>query len=180
MRLATFVNLLRPQWRAWVETLSALIVIVFVLLILSPSWEYITNQWLIATPALELHDSVRVAAIGVGAALMMLIALVRLAERSSPWHVVSAVAVLAGVIVGMWLLRPVLVTLGNINLIIFFVGVVMARAGHGCPDRVSFGAATLSYLAPTTHSSHHRRQSDDEAMSTPIPLSVPLFVFWGR
>ena len=92
MRLATFVNLLRPQWRAWVETLSALIVIVFVLLILSPSWEYITNQWLITTPALELHDSVRVAAIGVGAALMMLIALVRLAERSSPWQVVSAVA----------------------------------------------------------------------------------------
>ena len=94
MRLTTFVSALRPQWRAWVDTVSALIVIVFVLLVLSPSWEYIENQWLITTPALELHDSVRVAAIGVGAVLMMLIALVRLAERSNARQVVSAVAVL--------------------------------------------------------------------------------------
>ncbi len=75
----------------------------FVLLILSPSWEYIENQWLITTPALELHDSVRVAAIGVGAVLMMLIALVRLAARANARQVSSAVAVLAVVIVGMWL-----------------------------------------------------------------------------
>ena len=180
MRLATFVNLLRPQWRAWVETLSALIVIVFVLLILSPSWEYITNQWLITTPALELHDSVRVAAIGVGAALMMLIALVRLAERSSPWQVVSAVAVLAGVIVGMWLLRPVLVTLGNINLIIFFVVMVALCVVMGVPIAFAFGIATLSYLALTTRTPLTIVVSRmDEGMSTLILLSVPLFVFLG-
>ena len=180
MRLATFVNLLRPQWRAWVETLSALIVIAFVLLILSPSWEYITNQWLITTPALELHDSVRVAAIGVGAALMMLIALVRLAERSSPWQVVSAVAVLAGVIVGMWLLRPVLVTLGNINLIIFFVVMVALCVVMGVPIAFAFGIATLSYLALTTRTPLTIVVSRmDEGMSTLILLSVPLFVFLG-
>ena len=71
MRLTTFVNLLRPQRRAWVETVGALIVILYVLLLLAPSWEYTSGQWPITTPALEMHDAFRVAAIGVGALLMM-------------------------------------------------------------------------------------------------------------
>jgi tripartite ATP-independent transporter DctM subunit len=180
MRLTTFVNLLRPRWRAWVDTVSALIVIVFVLLILSPSWEYITNQWLITTPALELHDSVRVAAIGVGAALMMLIALVRLAERATAGQVASAVAVLAMVIVGLWLLRPVFATLGNANLIIFFVALVALCVVMGVPIAFAFGIATLSYLALTTRTPLTIVVSRmDEGMSTLILLSVPLFVFLG-
>ena len=180
MRLTTFVNLLRPQWRAWVDTVSALIVIVFVLLILSPSWEYITNQWLITTPALELHDAVRVAAIGVGAVLMMLIALVRLAERANARQVASAVAVLAVAIVGMWLLRPVFATLGNVNLIIFFVAMVALCVAMGVPIAFAFGVATLSYLALTTRTPLTIVVSRmDEGMSTLILLSVPLFVFLG-
>ncbi|MEP6941677.1 MAG: TRAP transporter large permease subunit [Betaproteobacteria bacterium] len=180
MRLTTFVNLLRPQWRAWVDTVSALIVIVFVLLILSPSWEYISNQWLITTPALELHDSVRVAAIGVGAVLMMLIALVRLAERASARQVAVAVTLLAVVIAGMWLLRPVLVTLGNVNLIIFFVVLVALCVVMGVPIAFAFGIATLAYLALTTRTPLTIVVSRmDEGMSTLILLSVPLFVFLG-
>ena len=180
MRLTTFVNLLRPQWRAWVDTVSALIVIVFVLLILSPSWEYITNQWLITTPALELHDAVRVAAIGVGAVLMMLIALVRLAERANARQVASAVAVLAVAIVGMWLLRPAFATLGNVNLIIFFVAMVALCVAMGVPIAFAFGVATLSYLALTTRTPLTIVVSRmDEGMSTLILLSVPLFVFLG-
>jgi tripartite ATP-independent transporter DctM subunit len=180
MRLTTFVSALRPQWRAWVDTVSALIVIVFVLLVLSPSWEYIENQWLITTPALELHDSVRVAAIGVGAVLMMLIALVRLAERSNAHQVLSAVAVLVIVIAGMWLARPVFATLGNVNLIIFFVALVALCVVMGVPIAFAFGIATLSYLALTTRTPLTIVVSRmDEGMSTLILLSVPLFVFLG-
>jgi len=180
MRLTTFVNMVRPQWRAWVDTVSALIVIVFVLLILSPSWEYIGNQWPITTPALELHDAVRVAAIGVGAVLMMLIALVRLAERANARQVASVMAVLAVVIVGMWLLRPMFVTLGNVNLIIFFVALVALCVAMGVPIAFAFGVATLSYLALTTRTPLTIVVSRmDEGMSTLILLSVPLFVFLG-
>jgi tripartite ATP-independent transporter DctM subunit len=180
MRLTTFVMLLRPQWRAWVETISALIVILFVLLILSPSWDYIKDQWLITTPALELHDSVRVSAIGVGAALMMLIALVRLAERATLVQFASAVAVLAVAIVGMWLSKPVFATLGNVNLIIFFVVLVAVCVVMGVPIAFAFGIATLSYLALTTRTPLTIVVSRmDEGMSTLILLSVPLFVFLG-
>src|SRR5512143_569958 len=66
MRLTTFVTLLTPGRRAWVDTLGALIVIAFVLLILPAAYEYGVDQWMIVTPALEIHDAFRVAAIGVG------------------------------------------------------------------------------------------------------------------
>jgi tripartite ATP-independent transporter DctM subunit len=180
MRLTTFVNLLRPAWRAWVDAVAALIVIAFVLLILSPSWEYITNQWLITTPALELHDAYRVAAIGVGAVLMMVIALVRLAERAEARHVSSAVAMLAVVVVALWLLRPWFATLGNANLVIFFVLLVAACVVIGVPIAFAFGVATMSYLALTTRTPLTIVVSRmDEGMSTLILLSVPLFVFLG-
>jgi len=180
MRLTTFVNLMRPAWRAWVDSVSALIVIVFVLLILSPSWEYIAGQWLITTPALELHDAVRVAAIGVGAVLMMVIALARLAERSQLRHIVSAVAVIAAACVGLWLLRPVFAVLGNLNLIIFFVGMVALFVVMGVPIAFAFGLATMSYLALTTRTPLTIVVSRmDEGMSALILLSVPLFVFLG-
>jgi tripartite ATP-independent transporter DctM subunit len=180
MRLTTFVNLLRPTWRAWVDGVAALIVIAFVLLILSPAWEYITNQWLITTPALELHDAYRVAAIGVGAVLMMVIALLRLAERVEARHVASAVAVLVVAIVALWLMRPVFATLGNVNLIIFFVLLVALCVVIGVPIAFAFGVATLSYLALTTRTPLTIVVSRmDEGMSTLILLSVPLFVFLG-
>lgn len=180
MRLTTFVNLLRPQWRAWVDTVTALIVIMYVLLILAPSYEYITGQWVIATPALELHDAYRVASIGVGVVLMMAIALVRLAERAEVRHVVSAVAVLAVAVTAFWLLRPFFATLGNVNLVIFFVGMVALCVVMGVPIAFAFGLATLSYLALTTRTPLTIVVSRmDEGMSTLILLSVPLFVFLG-
>jgi tripartite ATP-independent transporter DctM subunit len=180
MRLTTFINLLRPEWRAWVDTVGALIVILYVLLILVPSYDYITGQWAIVTPALEMHDAYRVAAIGVGVVLMMAIALVRLAERARLSHVLSALALLAVVGMGLWLLRPVFHTLGNWNLVIFFVGMVALCVIMGVPIAFAFGAATLSYLALTTRTPLTIVVSRmDEGMSTLILLSVPLFVFLG-
>ncbi len=180
MRLTTFVNLLRPRWRAWVETVGALIVILYVLLLLSPSYEYITGQWLITTPALEMHDAFRVAAIGVGAVLMMVIALLRLADRADFRHVVSAIAVIAAVGIAFWLLRPVFATLGNVNLVIFFVGLVALFVVMGIPIAFAFAVATLSYLALTTRTPLTIVVSRmDEGMSALILLSVPLFVFLG-
>ena len=180
MRLTTFVNMLRPQWRAWVDTLSALAVILYVLLILPPAYEYFSDQWMIVTPALEIHDALRVAAIGVGALTMMMIALVRLAERAQVRHIASAFAVLAVVVAALWLLRPMFASLGNVNLIIFFVGMVALCVIMGVPIAFAFGVATLSYLALSTRTPLTIVVSRmDEGMSTLILLSVPLFVFLG-
>jgi len=180
MRLTTFVNMLRPDRRAWVDTLGALIVIVFVLLILPPSYEYFVDQWAIVTPALEIRDALRVAAIGVGAVLMMVISIARLIERSRMAHVRTALAVIVVAIVALWLLRPVFHSLGNFNLVIFFVGLVALCVVMGVPIAFAFGIATMSYLALTTRTPLTIVVSRmDEGMSTLILLSVPLFVFLG-
>ncbi|TAL63904.1 MAG: TRAP transporter large permease subunit [Burkholderiaceae bacterium] len=180
MRLATFLNWMRPGLRAWVETLGTCIVVLFVAMLLLPSYDHIADQWIVTTPALQWHDSVRVAAIGVGVVLMLAIALARLLERSSLTAVAGCVVVMAALVAALWFLKPVLTTLGNINLLIFFVGGVGLCVALGVPIAFSFGIATIGYLALTTTvplTIVVNRM--DEGMSNIILLAVPLFVFLG-
>jgi tripartite ATP-independent transporter DctM subunit len=180
MRLTTFVGMLAPAWRAWVETFGAMVVVTFVLLLLKPAWTYFDDQWIIVTPALELHDGLRVAAILVGAVLMMVIAVARVVDRGRLTHVVSAAVLIALVAGALWLARPLLVPLGNLNLLLFFVLMVAVLVAAGVPIAFVFGLATLSYLALTTRTPLTIVASRmDEGMSTLILLSVPLFVFLG-
>ena len=71
--------------------------------------------------------------------------------------------------------------LGNLNLLIFFVGVVGGRAcSPACRSPSRFGLATFGYLALTTRTPLMVLVGRmDEGMSHLILLSVPLFVFLG-
>ncbi len=180
MRLTTFIGMMRPRRRAWVETLGIVVVVLFAAMLIAPSQEHFVDQWIVMTPALEWHDGVRVAAIGVGAVLLLVIALARLAERTSLSDAVTAIAVVAAIAGALWLLKPVFATLGNLNLLIFFVGLVAVCVVLGLPIAFAFGIATLAYLALTTDTPLTIVVSRmDEGMSHIILLSVPLFVFLG-
>jgi tripartite ATP-independent transporter DctM subunit len=180
MRLATFLNLMPPRRRAWVETLVTCTVMLFVGLLLLPAHEHFDDQWVITTPALEWHDGVRVAAIGVGAVLMLAISLVRLIERSSLKDAAGCIALIALLSVGLWFMKPMFAHLGNANLLIFFVGMVGVSVALGLPIAFAFGMSTLAYLALTTTAPLTIVVSRmDEGMSHIILLSVPLFVFLG-
>jgi hypothetical protein len=61
--------------------------------------------------------------------------------------VLLAVVLTAALVVLFWLAGPVLKPLGNLNLIIFFVGVVALNVFAGVPIAFSFGLATFGYLA---------------------------------
>ena len=77
-------------------------------------------------------------------------------------------------------LQPLLQDLGNLNLLIFFVGIVAAAVFAGVPIAFSFGLATFGYLALTTTTPTLVVIGRmDEGMSHLILLAVPLFVFWG-
>ena len=65
-------------------------------------------------------------------------------------HAIGAVALTAAIIAAFWLLGPSFKTLGNLNLIVFFVLVVMAAVFAGVPIGYSFALATFGYLALTT------------------------------
>src|SRR5947209_6839572 len=180
MRLGVLVARAPVRWRGRLDTLAAMVVAVFVLEIILPAYNYFDAQWMITTPALEIHDGYRVAAIAVGAVLMLLIAAARLIERSTLSQAAAALAIVAVVALALWLLRPVLMALGNFNLVVFFVGIVALCVGIGVPIAFAFGVATLSYLALVTGAPLTIVTSRmDEGMSTLILLSVPLFVFLG-
>ena len=180
MRLTTLVNRLSPDARAWVNLFARLVVIAFVLEIVWPAWEHFDSQWDIRTPALEIRDGLRVAAILVVVLMMLPIAATQLL-RDTPWKRV-ALGVVAFLAIGaaMWFGKGVFRHLGNANLVIFFVGVVAICVAAGVPIAFAFGLATLSYLALTTQTPLSVVVSRmDEGMSSLVLLSVPLFVFLG-
>ena len=180
MRLTTFLGLMSPRRRAWVEALGVVVVVLFAVLMLEPAYEHFVDQWVVMTPALEWHDGVRVAAIGVGCVLLLVIALARLGERASLPDALSCIVLVALLVGGLWWLKPVFAQLGNWNLLIFFVVMVAVFVVLGLPIAFAFGIATLAYLAFTTTTPLTIVVSRmDEGMSHIILLSVPLFVFLG-
>jgi tripartite ATP-independent transporter DctM subunit len=180
MRLTTLVDRLKPQTKQWVTLGAELVVATFVLEIILPAMEYTRGQWDISTPALEIHDGLRVGAIAVGALLMLAIALLRLVEKVQGRRLAVGIALFIVLVVALWFSKPMFVGLGNLNLFIFFVGVVAVCVACAVPIAFAFGVATLSYLALTTGTPLTIVVSRmDEGMSSLILLSVPLFVFLG-
>src|SRR5260370_155485 len=82
--------------------------------------------------------------------LMAAFALLRLARIGSVRALAGALAVIVGIIALFWLAEPVLHQLGNLNLVIFFVGVVGATVFAGVPIAFAFGLAILGYLTLST------------------------------
>jgi TRAP-type C4-dicarboxylate transport system permease small subunit len=180
MRLGFLVSLAAPRLRAFVETLGTVTVLVFLLAIMLPALDYVGFQQMITTPALEIQDAYRVAAIAVGAALMLLIAAARLIERAGVGQIVSAAAIVGAVAGALWLAAPALLAMGNYDLVIFFVALVGILVALGVPIAFAFGLATLAYLAFTTQIPLTIVVSRmDAGMSGLILLAVPLFVFLG-
>ena len=180
MRLTAVANWVPAAWRGGLETFTSIIVAVFVLEIILPARQYFMDQASVTSPALDIPDSWRTAAIAVGAVLMMVVAIFRLAQRSSIRQILGALVVTGLIAGGLFLARPVLMTLGNYNLIIFFIGIVSVCVLLGVPIAFAFGVSTMSYLAVTTRVPLlivvNRM---DGGMSSLILLAIPLFVFLG-
>jgi tripartite ATP-independent transporter DctM subunit len=180
MRMTAVVGMVSPATRAFLDVFAVCASLAFLLVIAEPAWEFARDEVMISTPALDISNAWRAAALPVGAGLMILTALVRLA-RFGNWRRVAAAALAVCAIVGMAVaLRPTLQNLGNINLLIFFVGIVSVNVFSGVPIAFSFGLATVGYLAITTDVPMPVVVGRmDEGMSHLILLSVPLFVFLG-
>lgn len=180
MRLSAIVNKLPAAWRDWFQTMAALTVCVFVALIIMPAYTHAIEQMDITTPALEIPDGLRAAALPVGAALMLIAAISRMARCSTLRQFGLGVLVVAALGAALWLGRPALIAMGNYNLLVFFVLIVGACVAGGIPIAFAFGTATLAYLALVTDAPLQIVVSRmDEGMSGLILLSVPLFVLLG-
>ena len=180
MRMTAIVASAKPAMRTYLDLVATCAALAFLLLVAWPAYEYAYEESLITTPALQIPNIWRAAALPVGIGLMALFAFLRLARAGDLRAVLGAVLSVA-VLIGMfWLAQPWLRPLGNINLIIFFVGVAGFCVFTGVPIAFGFGLAILGYLALTTRTPLMVLVGRmDEGMSHLILLSVPLFVFLG-
>ena len=179
MRMTAIVGSARPATRAWLDLVATSAALAFLLLIacgLPLSYE----ESFITTPALDIPNIWRAAALPVGVVLMALFALLRL-SRAGDLRLVAAAALSVMLVIALfWLAQSWLRPLGNLNLIIFFVGVAGFCVFTGVPIAFGFGLAIFGYLALTTRTPLMVLVGRmDEGMSHLILLSVPLFVFLG-
>jgi tripartite ATP-independent transporter DctM subunit len=180
MRMTAIVASAGPRLWAYLEVFATSAALAFLLLILRPAYEYAYEESFITTPALELCGTWRAAALPVGIFLMAVFALLRLV-RIGDFRLGGAGALSVVLLTGVfWLAQPWLQTLGNINLIVFFVGLAGFCVFSGVPIAFSFGLSVFGYLALTTRTPLVVLVGRmDEGMSHLILLSVPLFVFLG-
>src|ERR1700726_1141897 len=180
MRMTAVVASRSAPARAYLDTVATCAALAFLLMIAWPAYQYAYEESFITTPALQISNSWRAAALPIGTCLMALFALLRLARTGDLKQLLAAVLSVC-VLVGLfWLAQPWLRPLGNLNLVIFFVGVAGFCVFAGVPIAFAFGLAIFGYLALTTHTPLMVLVGRmDEGMSHLILLSVPLFVFLG-
>jgi tripartite ATP-independent transporter DctM subunit len=179
IRLSVVLRRCSAGRRALLETISSVVTAIFVLELMPASVAYFNQEQIDTSPALNIPQSYVVLAVIVGLALILVLALLRLAEGDPKvvgGVVLAAVAISAVAFFG----RAAFAPLGNVNLVIFFVVLVGACIAIGTPIAFSFGVGTLSYLAMTTSvplSTVVLRM--DEGISNIVLLAVPLFIFLG-
>ena len=180
MRMTAVVASATPAVRAYLDVVATCAALAFLLFIVGPSYQYAYEESFITTPALQIANSWRAAALPVGICLMMLFAVLRLLRVGDTGLVIKAALSVALLVAVFWLAAPWLRPLGNLNLVIFFVGVVGFCVFAGVPIAFAFGLAIFGYLALTTRTPLMVLVGRmDEGMSHLILLAVPLFIFLG-
>jgi len=180
MRMTAVVSMVSPERRAFLDVFAVTASLAFLLIVLWPAYEFAHDELIISTPALDVSNAWRAAALPIGTMLMTITAILQLIRVGRWRHVAVAVVVIGAVTGALFALGPVLRGLGNYNLLIFFVGLVSLNVFAGVPIAFSFGLATLGYLGITTDVPMPVVVGRmDEGMSHLILLSVPLFVFLG-
>ena len=180
MRMTALSALCPPGVRGFLDVVAIVAGLAFVGLMLEPAFEFASDESFVTLPAMNISNAWREAALPVGFALMLLTSFSRLAVVGR-WRA-TAVAILLGVALGggLMLAGPALKSLGNINLLLFFVLGVGAFVFAGIPIAFAFGLCTFAYVGLTTSAPVSVVVGRmDEGMSHLILLAIPLFVFLG-
>lgn len=179
MRMTALINRCRLPARYFFDQLGLVAALVFFGAILLPAYAYMNNEAIAQLMSLGISTGWRAAAMPIGIAVIALTVLLRVLTQLRPATILALITA-AVLIAAFVFLHPMLLTLGRLNLLIFFLGVVTACVFAGIPIAVSFGLATLGYLAFATHVPLAVLVARmDTGMSHPVLLSVPLFVFLG-
>ena len=180
MRMTALVNRLSPAWRARAEAIAVATPCLFIAILLWPAIDYAMGEWVVESPALGLHGTVREAALAVGCFLMLAVSGVRLARHriQDMAFVVITLVVITGL---LYAFSGPLQGMGNWSLVVFFVLILGAGVLSGVPIAFCFGLVTIAYLLCTTSTPLEVVPGRiNEGMSSLILLAVPLFILLGQ
>ena len=79
MRMTAIVGMLGPRARAFLDVVAVAAALAFLVLVLTPRYDFAADEVYVTTPALDIVNSWRAAALPVGIGLMAIVALLRLA-----------------------------------------------------------------------------------------------------
>jgi tripartite ATP-independent transporter DctM subunit len=180
MRMTALISFTGSRWWPLFDALAVVGGLVFMAAILLPAYEVTLDESLVTTPALQISNAWRTAAMPIGIATMIVIGILQLLRSRRPKEVGRAAALMAAIIGVLMLASPSLQDLGNLNLLIFFVALFALSVFSGIPIAFAFGLVTVGYLAFATSIPITVVVGRlNEGMSHPILLSVPLFIFLG-
>lgn len=180
MRLVFLLDRMTPGARALAEAFGLVVAASLLMVLIGPAVNFTRHEHLITTPALGIPNSLRVAALPVAFALMILIALARLLRTARLRDIGISVLAVACAALAYYLLGPALKSIGNWNLLVFFAMTVVVTLLLGVPIGFSFGVATLAYVLLATRAPIAVIVGRmEEGSSHLILLAVPLFVLLG-
>ncbi|MBM6580654.1 TRAP transporter large permease subunit [Microvirga sp. BT689] len=180
LRLTLFTGMFPKSIQGFIHTLGLVLTATFLLIMLQPAIEYVMEEWYVTSAALNIPNSFRVSAIAFGIFAMLGFIVLHAVKTSTLRDLAISVALVAAIVGALWFLTPALLRLGNLNILIFLVGVVAVCLVMGVPIAFCFGIGTLAFLAFSTRVPIFVMIGRmDEGMSSIILLSVPIFVFLG-
>lgn len=180
LRLTLVINLVPERPRGHVQAVGEMAVLAVLGALLRPALHYVTDEWIIRTPALGMPNSVRVAALLFGLALMLVIVAIHAWRSFRAGQLAVAVLVVAAFVLMAWALGPVLRPSQGASLLLYLVGFATVCLLAGVPIAFCFGIGTVAFLAFASNAPLSVVVSRmDEGMSSPILVSVPIFVLLG-
>ncbi len=180
LRLTLFLQKFPPHLIGYINAIALVAVAAFLIALIHPAVEYAREEWFVVTPALNIPNTFRVSALAFGIISMLFIILAYAQKTATRIQLIVAVLLVGGLAGVFWLTSGSLVELGQINILIFMVGLVALCLVAGVPIGFCFGLGALSYLAfATTAPLMVMIGRMDEGMSSLILVSVPIFVLLG-
>lgn len=180
LRLSTFVDMLPPKSREFVNALALVSVAAFLIALISPAIEHAKQEWVIEMQTLHIPNTFRVSAIAAGALLMLAVVVLHAVRTVPKGRLASAVAVVSAAALAFYFLSPSLMQLKVGSLVLFLVVLVALLLAAGVPIAFCFGLGVMAYLAfGTTVPIGVIVGRMDEGMSNLVLVSVPVFVLLG-
>ena len=180
LRLTLLVQSVPKRVQRFIDTFALLLIAAFLLALAYPAYDYMMEEWFVTSPALNIPNSFRVAALPFGICAMAAMSVAYAVRRSHLIDLVVSLAIIAAVLAVLWFASPALIKAGNVTILLFLVGFVALALAAGVPIAFCFGLGTVSYLAFATRVPVFVMIGRmDEGMSGLILLSVPVFVLLG-